>query len=164
MSPDADSRSLAVEQPFYTGRERVRKAQAQAQGGTLKKLGEALLSEAFVGNLLRYGVFASVAVCAIGAIMFFVDYGLGGNVQSIIQYSANPAFPHSIAALEHGVAVLDPLALSAAGLLLLVALRVMQVLLSAVTFGVRGNYKFVGISLFVFAVLVSSLFLGKAGG
>jgi len=159
MSPEVETRSLAMEQPLYAGTEMAREAQ-----GTLKKLGEALLGEAFVGNLLRYGVFASIAVCAIGAVLFLADYGFAGNVQPMIQYSARPAFPHSVAALGRGIAAFNPMALSALGLLLLVALRVFQVLLAAVTYVVRKNYKFAYISLFVFAVLMSSLFLGKAGG
>ena len=122
------------------------------------------LNEAFVGNLLRYGVFFSIAVSALGSLLYFIDHGLGGHIGSLIRYSAQPAFPHSLAALATGIGRFSPSAVIAVGLLLLVALRVFQVLLSGAIFAVRRNFKFMWISLFVFGVLMSSLFLGKAGG
>ncbi|MDA8334180.1 MAG: DUF1634 domain-containing protein [Peptococcaceae bacterium] len=159
MALELESRAVALDQTaFGAGYAHGSKGYAETKPQEVSK------EEAFVGNLLKYGVFFSVAISALGSLLYFVQHGLGGSLGAIIQYSANPAFPHSVGALAAGIGRFSSSAVIAVGLLLLVALRVFQVLLSGVVFAFKRNFKFTFISVFVFGILMSSLFLGRAGG
>jgi len=160
MSMEGQAGAIAERQVQYGGAGMAVRERLQEKGEPRELAG----AEAFTGNVLRYGVFFSIGVCVLGSILYFLDHGLGGSVGPLIRYSPNPAFPHSLSALASGLSRFGPSSIIAVGLLLLVALRVFQVLLSGAIFAARRNFKFVFISLFVFVVLMSSLFLGKAGG
>ncbi len=125
-----------------------------------------IFSEIFIGTLLKYGVFFSIAIVALGAILYFVKDGVGGKAAKLVSYSANtqPYFPHTLSALQTAVTHLDPLGIVTLGFLLLVFLRIFQVLLAAVNYLLQRDYRLTLVSVFVFLVLMSSLILGKAGG
>jgi len=60
--------------------------------------------------------------------------------------------------------VLQPQAIIASGLLLLIVTPVVSVITSVVAFAIERDLRFVVIALVVLAILISSMLIGKGGG
>jgi uncharacterized membrane protein len=60
--------------------------------------------------------------------------------------------------------VLQPQAIIASGLLLLIVTPVVTVITSVVAFAIERDRRFVVIALVVLAILISSMLIGKGGG
>ncbi len=123
----------------------------QPQGWTDEKV------EQIIGNLLRAGVILSGIVVLLGGVLHLVQNGRS----RVPDYST---FHGVEANLKSPVAVVqdslrgDSEALIQLGLLLLIATPVARVLFTIFAFLREKDYLYVGITLFVFVVLLVSLF------
>lgn len=112
-------------------------------------------AEQVTSGVLRIGVLLSAAIVIIGVLMFYV------------RYAANRAdvrrFPHSLAAVMHGLANGDARSVIVLGLLVLLATPVLRVAVSIFTFALERDWRYVVISSIVLGVLVVSFFLGRGG-
>lgn len=111
-------------------------------------------AELFISNVLRHGVL----LCA-----FFLAMGLGLAFAKgvVIDFSPRPVMtvPSEIFS---GLAVFNPEAWIATGLFLLVALPIVRVALTVGLFWIERDKVYLAITLLVLAVLLTSLFFGKA--
>jgi uncharacterized membrane protein len=123
-------------------------------------------TEVAISMLLRIGVVVSVAVIVAGLIVSFGRhraYRVSSGVRDQILHG-HSQFPHTIGALISGLAAGQGQALVALGLLLLLLTPIARVAVSIVAFVYQRDRTYVFIAGFVLAVLVTSFFLGKAGG
>lgn len=111
--------------------------------------------EIFISKSLRFGVLASAAVIMIGFLLLLLT-GQSGYPEGVFPTGLNDVFA--------GLATLKPFAIIAFGLVMLIATPVFRVGSSIIAFALEGDRLYVGITVFVFAVLLLSFFLGKAGG
>ncbi len=111
--------------------------------------------EIFISKSLRWGVLISAAVIIVGFGLLLAT-GRSGYPEGV--------FPTGLSDVIAGLAALKPFAVIALGLALLIATPVFRVGSSIIAFALEGDRLYVGITVFVFAVLMLSFFLGKAGG
>ena len=99
----------------------------------------------------------SAAVILTGLLLLvFHPGGLSGHVPG--------TFPSTLEQVWSGILNLQPQAVIALGILLLIATPVITVTASAVAFAVERDRRYVIISLIVLAILLTSLLIGKGGG
>jgi uncharacterized membrane protein len=103
-------------------------------------------------------VLVSATIILVGVIAYYVRFG---GAASRVQ--ADRVFPHSMASVLSGVAHGNPLAIVALGLLFLLATPVLRVAVSIVAFALEHDWRYVGITALVLAILLVSFALGKAG-
>jgi uncharacterized membrane protein len=121
-----------------------------------KKTSKAKASTTIViGWILRGGVTLSTAIILTGLLLLFHPGGLSGHVPG--------SFPSTLEQVWSGILNLQPQAVIALGLLLLIATPVITVTASAVAFAVERDRRYVIISLIVLAILLTSLFIGRGG-
>jgi uncharacterized membrane protein len=113
--------------------------------------------EVAMGHLLRFGVLLSAAVTAIGGAVYLarhhneeVNYKTFG--EGTPEELRSPRQVVALAAEGHGRALIQ------LGLLLLIATPVARVAFSALAFARQRDYLYVAMTLFVFIVLMFSLF------
>jgi uncharacterized membrane protein len=123
-------------------------------------------SELFISEILRWGVRASLAIIVVGIVLSFVMPGGydGNNTKEGLQelLHGGTAFPRSFAWIVEGILRLDGPAVSVAGLGLLILTPILRVFASIVAFAYHKDRMYVAITLFVFALVVVSFFLGYA--
>ncbi|MCG0278000.1 MAG: DUF1634 domain-containing protein [Thermanaeromonas sp.] len=109
--------------------------------------------EDFISLSLRVGVIISSVIVALGLILFLLS-----------AYTGFPGgdFPKSLHQVWTGLLSLNPLAIIAAGLLVLLATPIFRVAASLVTFFLQKDYQYTFIAGYVLFMLLLSLFLGKA--
>jgi uncharacterized membrane protein len=114
-----------------------------------------------LSNILRYGVITSSIVIAIGAGLTIAGVrsdGLPASISQLIQ--SNYDRPTLDAAkLFSGIASLDGGSIIQLGLIILLATPILRVLASVLIFGAEKDMIFVGITVFVLAVLLFSIFV-----
>ncbi len=99
----------------------------------------------------------SSAVILTGLLLLvFHPGGLSGHVPGI--------FPSTLEQVWSGMLNLQPQAVIALGILLLIATPAITVTASAVAFAVERDRRYVIISLIVLVILLTSLLIGKGGG
>jgi len=130
-----------------------------------------LAIELFIAQLLRVGVIISFVIVLTGIVWVIATDQTGyhainlGDLDSIIAYRGGPPdFPDTFSAVLSGVLALKPYAIIALGLLVLIAIPVVRVAVSIVAFARQRDWLYVGITLFVLAMLLLSFALGEAGG
>ena len=111
---------------------------------------------AIIGWILRGGAILSAAIVLIG--MLLLPLHPGDLSEARLQ-----VFPHTLDQVWTGLLALQPQAVIAAGLLLLIATPVMTVTAAAVTFALERDWRYVVIALLVLAILITSFFIGKGG-
>jgi len=114
-------------------------------------------AELIISYVLRGGVLISGAVIVIGAAIFYARY-LNGSLAF-----DRGVFPHSFGSVAQGVAQGNPLAIIAAGLLLLLLTPVLRVAVSIVAFLLERDWLYTVITIIVLAILIISFLLGKGG-
>ncbi len=114
-------------------------------------------AELIISNVLRGGVITSGIVILAGTVAFYTRY-LGQNGRA-----ATTSFPHSIAAVAHGLRAGDPVSIIALGLLLLLLTPVLRVAVSIVAFALEHDWRYVVITTIVLLILIASFLLGKGG-
>jgi uncharacterized membrane protein len=114
-----------------------------------------------LGNLLRFGVLLAATVTAIGGCIYLIRHG-----ETVANYKnfgdGVPAELRSPTKIIINSTEGSGRALIQLGLLLLIATPVARVAFSALAFARQRDYLYVLMTLFVFAVLMFSLF--HAGG
>ncbi|WP_339061316.1 DUF1634 domain-containing protein [Tepidibacillus marianensis] len=110
--------------------------------------------EMVISQSLRIGVMISAAVIFIGLLLFFIT---GKSGYAIDQYPITPG------AIFSGLVAFKSYAIILTGLLLLILTPVFRVGISIVAFYMEKDYLYVVITTIVFAILITSFLLGKAG-
>jgi uncharacterized membrane protein len=111
---------------------------------------------AIIGWILRGGAILSAAIVLIGMLLLLLHPG-------DLPETSLQVFPHTLDQVWTGLLALQPQAVIAAGLLLLIATPVMTVTAAAVTFALERDWRYVVIALLVLAILITSFFIGKGG-
>src|SRR5258708_15082474 len=105
-----------------------------------------------IGWILQIGVILSAAIILIGLILLPIRPG-GLSVQRLLN------FPQTLSQVGGGLLVLQPQAVIALGLLLLIAIPVIRVAASVIAFALEGDRKYVVITLIVLTILLCSVLL-----
>jgi len=114
-------------------------------------------AELIISFVLRGGVLLSAVIIALGVVLFYARYlAAGGRISQV-------TYPHTVAAVFAGLGHGDPLAVIALGLLVLLLTPVLRVLVSVVTFALERDWRYTGITLLVFIILIVSFLLGRGG-
>ncbi len=125
--------------------------------------------ELTISYALRGGVLLSAAVILIGIMWFGITRDTGyakvlphhlSDLLAFHQTSGPGFFPTSSKAVLMGALAGKPYAIIGLGMLLLIATPVMRVALSVFFFLAQRDWLYTGITLFVLAVLLLSLFSG----
>ncbi len=125
--------------------------------------------ELLISYVLRGGVLLSSAIVAVGVVRLALTGTTGyasilpHHLTDIVRYhpSAGPGtFPTALGAVWTGALAGKPYAIIAVGILLLIATPVVRVALSVGFFVSERDWLYVGITLFVLAVLLGSLLTG----
>jgi len=118
---------------------------------------------------LRAGVLLSAAVILVGILSFALTQDTGyakvlpHHLREILTYhqASGPGFfPTSLSTVLAGAMAGKPYAVIGLGMLLLILTPIVRVALSVFFFLVQRDWLYVGITLFVLAVLAFSLFSG----
>ncbi len=105
--------------------------------------------EGIIGNLLRFGVFLAALVVLAGGFWYVAHAGW-----QPISYSH---FHPSIRGVRAVASLPGPLALIQIGLLILIATPIVRVAFSLAGFALERDWMYVGFTLIVLSVLISSL-------
>ncbi len=112
--------------------------------------------EQFIGKLLRWGVLLSAAVVLMGGAVYLARYGFTRPDYSV--FRGEPSDLHTPAGIVHGVFHGSSRVWIQLGLLLLIATPIARVAVSIVGYILEGDLLYIGVTSFVFAVLIFSLF------
>jgi len=119
-----------------------------------------------LSGLLRLGVLLCAAVIAAGWVGNLVrpPAHQAATIPALVRGELLPesSVVHTLADVSAGLARGSPRAVIVAGLMLLIALPILRVALTAVTFGLERDWLYVVLALFVLALLISGLLLGQA--
>jgi len=110
---------------------------------------------AWVSTVLIVGVGVSAALIAVG----FAGGLLVGWSGSLLGAAPGSASPTDFSGVVAGLAALRPIAISQAGLLVLVATPVIRVAVSLIAFGLERDHLYAAITAAVLGLLLVSLFL-----
>lgn len=116
--------------------------------------------ELVIGNLLRVGVLLAATITILGAIVYLSHHG--GDGVSYHTFDGDASTLRSVVGVFKGVAALNGRAIIQLGVILLIATPVARVAFSAIAFLMERDYLYVVITLIVLAILLYSLFFGKA--
>jgi uncharacterized membrane protein len=125
--------------------------------------------ELVISYALRIGVLLSAAVILAGILLFALRQDTGyarvapHHLADLLAYHSGRGpgfFPSSPGAVMAGVLAGKPYAIIALGMLLLIATPIIRVALSVFFFLSQEDWLYVGITLFVLAVLLLSFFTG----
>jgi len=125
--------------------------------------------ELVISYTLRAGVLLSAAVILVGILWFALTQDTGyarvlpHHLQDILAFhqGGGPAFfPTSLSAVLGGAMAGKPYAVIGLGMLLLILTPILRVALSVFFFLAQRDWLYVGMTLFVLAVLGVSLFSG----
>jgi uncharacterized membrane protein len=111
--------------------------------------------EVIIGALLRTGVIVAAVVVLIGAVVYLAHHG--HDVAAYNTFHGTPEALRSVTGIIEGALHMSGRAIIQLGLLLLIATPVARVAFSAVAFALERDCLYVGITLFVLAVLLYSL-------
>lgn len=109
-----------------------------------------------IGKLLRWGVLISAAVVLTGGAVYLTRYGSGRPDYSV--FRGEPTQLHTPSGIVDGVFHGSSRTWIQLGLLLLIATPIMRVGFSVFSYILEGDLLYVGVTLFVFAILIFSLF------
>lgn len=108
-----------------------------------------------IGMLLRAGVALSAALIAFGGLIYLVHNG--HTFPSYHRFTGVPSELNSIHQVIHGTLRGNALAIIQCGILVLVAMPIVRVVLSAIAFALESDWLYVIISGLVLSVLIYSL-------
>lgn len=112
--------------------------------------------QARMGRILFWGMMASALIIVIGGVLFLLAYG--GSPPDFFNFNASGRHVKTVAGVVSGIAAYRGGAIIEAGILLLVLFQYVRVIMSALMFARLRHWFFVGVSLFILAVLVYGLF------
>jgi uncharacterized membrane protein len=123
-----------------------------------------------LGNLLRAGVVTAAAVVLLGGIIYLARHATelafpeNADRPNLRKFTGEPPELCRPLGILRSAGQLHGRGLIQLGLLLLIATPVARVVFSAYAFIRQGDWVYVGVTLFVLAVLLFSLFGGYAEG
>jgi uncharacterized membrane protein len=109
-----------------------------------------------ISRILQMGVLGSSIMIVGGLLLLAIQVG-GAEPQSL------QAFPHTPAQVWSGLLQLQPQAVIASGLLILIATPVLRVIVSIIVFNREHDRRYALIALILLAILLTSFMLGKGG-
>lgn len=111
--------------------------------------------EHIMGRLLQFGVLLASVVVLIGGVLYVRSRA--GAPMNYRVFASEPAFLRHPGQLFHHLATGDGAAIVQLGILLLIATPIARVVFAVVAFAIERDRLYVGVSLFVLAVLMLSL-------
>lgn len=115
--------------------------------------------QTIIGNLLRYGVWISLSVAFIGGIVYILHNGNQIEDYSVFKENDRNIF-EVIAAIYNGAIQGNGESLIFTGIILLFLTPVLRVLLSLFSFLLEKDYLYVGITLIVILIIITSISFG----
>lgn len=115
--------------------------------------------QTIIGNLLRYGVWISLSVAFIGGIVYILHNGSQIEDYSVFKENDRNIF-EVIAAIYNGAIQGNGESLIFTGIILLFLTPVLRVLLSLFSFLLEKDYLYVGITLIVILIIITSISFG----
>ena len=112
-----------------------------------------------IGRLLRYGVFVSVGVVLIGALMYFLKHG--AEIPDYTKFKPAPASLSHVTGIVGQALHFTANGVIQFGILLLIATPIARVVFSVFAFLRQRDYLYTVITSIVLLILLFSLFLGK---
>lgn len=116
--------------------------------------------EQIMGNLLRVGVLVSAGMVLLAGVFYLIKYGTMRPHYRI--FRGEPTDLTGIGSIVHFALAAHSRGLIQLGLLLLIATPIARVVFSVYAFARERDRLYVGITLFVLALLLYSLVWGKA--
>jgi len=114
-----------------------------------------------IGNLLRYGVWISLAVAFLGGLVYLFNHGTETvNYATFIENDRS--IFQVVASVFEGIATFQGESLIFLGIILLFLTPVLRVILSLFSFLLEKDYLYVGITLVVILIIGVSVWLGFA--
>ena len=114
-----------------------------------------------IGNLLRYGVWISLAVAFLGGIVYLSSHGTETvNYATFIENDRS--IFQVVSQVFEGIATFQGESLIFLGIILLFLTPVLRVILSLFSFLLEKDYLYVGITLVVILIIGVSVWLGFA--
>ena len=114
-----------------------------------------------IGWILRGGVVVSMAIVAIGGILFI--YRHGHSIPDYSTFKGTPGFISSPKGVFEGVLHLKGQAIIQFGIALLIATPVLRVIFAAIGFVLEKDYLYTLISLIVLLIITVSMISGHIG-
>ncbi|KFF04313.1 hypothetical protein B0A68_20880 [Flavobacterium reichenbachii] len=115
--------------------------------------------QTIIGNLLRYGVWISLSVAFLGGIVYLIHNGSHIEDYSVFKENDRNIF-EVITAVYNGAIQGNGSYLIFVGIILLFLTPVLRVLLSLFSFILEKDYLYVGITLIVIAIIITSISFG----
>lgn len=112
-----------------------------------------------IGNLLRYGVWMSLTVAAIGGIIYLLHHGNDIEDYSVFTENDRSIFA-VVSTVLSGVAQGQGESIIFLGVILLFLTPALRMLLSLFSFLLEKDYLYTGITLIVITIIGVSVFLG----
>ncbi|NCD71338.1 DUF1634 domain-containing protein [Mucilaginibacter agri] len=117
--------------------------------------------QSIIGWVLRLGVLVSMAVVAIGGVIYL--YRHGSEHIDYHEFKGVPEFVHTLSGIFHGIITGRGRAIIQAGIILLIATPIIRIIFSAIGFIIEKDYLYVGITLLVLLIIVIGMLSGHAG-
>ncbi len=112
----------------------------------------------YISLILRYGVWSSMFIVAVGAILYLFQFGHDWVDYST--YSPNQFRWLSFFEMLRGISNAQGLSIIQFGLFVLISTPILRLLMAIYSFWCEKIYLYVGIGLIVLMVIVGSFFLG----
>lgn len=116
--------------------------------------------QSLVGNLLRAGVYISMAIVVLGGIIYLSEHG--GEKIDYSEFSFNKVSLKTVESIFANVLTFRGAAVIQFGLLMLIFTPIARVLMAVVTFFLEKDYLYVLIGIIVLAIIMVSLSGGFA--
>jgi uncharacterized membrane protein len=116
--------------------------------------------QSLVGNLLRAGVYISMAIVVIGGIIYLFDHS--SETVDYKVFDINKVSLKTITSIFSEVLTFKGVAIVQFGLLMLIFTPIARVLMAVVSFFIEKDYLYVAIGLLVLAIIMASLSGGFA--
>ncbi len=116
--------------------------------------------QSLVGNLLRAGVYISMAIVILGGIIFLFDHGSEKIDYAV--FDINKVSLKTVAAIFEEVITFKGVAIVQFGLLMLIFTPIARVIMAVVSFFIEKDYLYVLIGLIVLSIIMISLSGGFA--
>lgn len=116
--------------------------------------------QSLVGNLLRAGVYISMAIVVLGGIIYLSEHG--GEKIDYSEFSFNKVSLKTVESIFANVLTFRGAAVVQFGLLMLIFTPIARVLMAVVTFFLENDYLYVLIGIIVLAIIMVSLSGGFA--
>jgi len=116
--------------------------------------------QSLVGNLLRAGVYISMAIVILGGVIFLFDHGSEKIDYAV--FDINKVSLKTVAAIFEEVITFKGVAIVQFGLLMLIFTPIARVIMAVVSFFIEKDYLYVLIGLIVLSIIMISLSGGFA--